>query len=268
MRALQSEQMGGVEDLLTDSYAELMYGPLTYRPALSWILSSYLRERQACLPHAVTLVALFSPFEPQGSAKAMENNGKFDDSVATNVGSGAGTGVGDGDGDGDVAGRDNGVNVALFSPFEPQGSANAMENDGKFCDSVANNAGAGAGTGVDNGDGDCDGDVAGYGNAVDVAVGSGIGDGDAESQTWFLVGAVEISFNALGKPKDMQTPRPPIDAPFLSNMAVNKKFRRFVSYSVLSLLCQIQCFIFGSIRHFRGVWLSMFVCYAQRIQFR
>ena len=136
IRALRVEQLGDVEDLLTDSYSELMWGPLTYRPALAWILATYLRERQACLPHAVTLVALYAPSK--------------------------------------------------------QLSTNNNNND---CSSKANNVGD--------------------------------GDGDNESRRWLLVGAVELSFNAMGKPKDMQTPRPPVDAPFLSNMAVSKKFRRF-----------------------------------------
>ncbi|KAH7365531.1 hypothetical protein KP509_18G033200 [Ceratopteris richardii] len=117
IRALRVEQMKDVEILLTDSYAELMWGPLTYKPALAWVLSTYLRERQACLPHAVTLVGLYEPSE----------NTKSD------IGS------------------------------KPK---------------------------------------------------------------WCVSGAVEISFNSLGKPKNMQTPLPPEDAPFMSNMAVSKTYRR------------------------------------------
>eukprot|EP00250_Pteridium_aquilinum_P031216 c43252_g1_i1 orf=675-2162(-) len=117
IRAVRTEQLRDLETLLTDSYSELMWGPLTYRPVLEWILSTYLRERQAYLPHAVTLVGLYAPSE--------ETN-----------------------------------------------------------------------------------------------------DPEVSTCKWWVAGAVEISFNASGKPKDMQTPLPPEDAPFLSNMAVLKKFRR------------------------------------------
>ncbi|KAI5078778.1 hypothetical protein GOP47_0006449 [Adiantum capillus-veneris] len=117
IQAMRTEQIKDLENLLTDSYSELMWGPLTYRPVLAWILSSYLRERQACLPNAVTLVGLYKPCE-----EAMAN--------------------------------------------------------------------------------------------------------EQLARKWWLAGAVEISFNAGGKPKDMQAPLPPEDAPFLSNMAVLKNFRR------------------------------------------
>lgn len=120
IRAMRTEQLKELEHLLTDSYSEVMWGPLTYRPVLAWILATYLRDRQACLPHAVTLVGLYVPSE------------EIDD---------------------------------------------------------------------DN-------------------------DSEVPSHKWLLAGAVEISFNASGKPKDLQTPVPPKDAPFLSNMAVLKKFRR------------------------------------------
>lgn len=117
IRAVRTEQLRDLENLLTDSYSELMWGPLTYRPVLAWILSTYLRERQAYLPHAVTLVGLYAPSD--------ESN-----------------------------------------------------------------------------------------------------DPLVSSHKWWLAGAVEISFNASGKPKDIQTPMPPEDTPFLSNMAVLKRFRR------------------------------------------
>lgn len=118
VRALRIEQLKDVEQLLTDSYTQLMWGPLTYRPVLEWILRRYLRERQICLPHAATLVGLYAPFEESD----------------------------------------------IVSP--------------------------------------------------------------AESRKWLVAGVVEVSFNASGQPKDLQTPVPAKDAPFLSNMAVQEENRR------------------------------------------
>ncbi|MCO5567698.1 hypothetical protein L7F22_021392 [Adiantum nelumboides] len=117
IRAVRIEQIKGLENLLTDSYSELMRGPLTYRPVLAWILSSYLRERQTHLPNTVTLVGLYKPSEE----------------------------------------------TMVHEELAPK---------------------------------------------------------------WWLAGAVEVSFNASGKPDGMQAPLPPEDAPFLSNMAVLKRFRR------------------------------------------
>ncbi|MCO5613541.1 hypothetical protein L7F22_067818 [Adiantum nelumboides] len=117
IRAVRIEQIKDLENLLTDSYSELMWGPLTYRPVLAWILSSYLRERQAQLPNSATLVGLYKPSEE----------------------------------------------TMVHEELAPK---------------------------------------------------------------WWLAGAVEVSFNASGKPDGMQAPLPPEDAPFLSNMAVLKRFRR------------------------------------------
>eukprot|EP00249_Psilotum_nudum_P009199 c21774_g1_i1 orf=108-1583(+) len=63
VRALRIEQFEGTKAVLTDSFADLMWGFLSYRPLLSWIVGNYLRERQAFLPHAVTLVGLYAPSE-------------------------------------------------------------------------------------------------------------------------------------------------------------------------------------------------------------
>ncbi|KAL3702398.1 hypothetical protein R1sor_020420 [Riccia sorocarpa] len=63
VQALKAEHMKEVEELLVDSFAELMGGLLTYRPLLTLTVRQYVRERYACLPHAVTLVGLYAPEE-------------------------------------------------------------------------------------------------------------------------------------------------------------------------------------------------------------
>ncbi|KAL2649839.1 hypothetical protein R1flu_017967 [Riccia fluitans] len=63
VQALKAEHMKAVEELLVDSFAELMGGLLTYRPLLTLTVRQYVRERYACLPAAVTLVGLYAPEE-------------------------------------------------------------------------------------------------------------------------------------------------------------------------------------------------------------
>eukprot|EP00252_Welwitschia_mirabilis_P007299 TRINITY_DN18549_c0_g1_i2.p1 TRINITY_DN18549_c0_g1~~TRINITY_DN18549_c0_g1_i2.p1 ORF type:complete len:322 (+),score=53.08 TRINITY_DN18549_c0_g1_i2:296-1261(+) len=108
VKFMNSEYMSSTEDLLTESFVDLMWGPLTYRPILKLSVRENMLDRRSIIPHSATLVALHAPNQ-----------------------------------------------------------------------------------------------------------------GD-----WVLVGTVELSFNAKGSSPLMPTPIPPKDAPYLCNMAVDKKFRR------------------------------------------
>lgn len=63
VEAMRPKHMTDTEELLVDSFAELMGGLLTYRPLLAFTVKQYVRERYATLPHSVTLVGLYAPVE-------------------------------------------------------------------------------------------------------------------------------------------------------------------------------------------------------------
>ncbi|KAG0614060.1 hypothetical protein M758_6G148400 [Ceratodon purpureus] len=63
VEAMRPKHMNDTEELLVDSFAELMGGLLTYRPLLAFTVKQYVRERYATLPHSVTLVGLYAPVE-------------------------------------------------------------------------------------------------------------------------------------------------------------------------------------------------------------
>ncbi|CAM6096508.1 unnamed protein product [Calypogeia fissa] len=63
VQAMRVEHMKATEELLVDSFAELMGGLLTYRPLLALTVRQYVRDRYACLPDVVTLVGLYAPAE-------------------------------------------------------------------------------------------------------------------------------------------------------------------------------------------------------------
>jgi len=63
VEAMRPRHMNDTEELLVDSFAELMGGLLTYRPLLAFTVKQYVRERYATLPHSVTLVGLYAPVE-------------------------------------------------------------------------------------------------------------------------------------------------------------------------------------------------------------
>ncbi|XP_024369096.1 uncharacterized protein [Physcomitrium patens] len=63
VEAMRPKHMNDTEELLVDSFAELMGGLLTYRPLLAITVKQYVRERYATLPHSVTLVGLYAPAE-------------------------------------------------------------------------------------------------------------------------------------------------------------------------------------------------------------
>lgn len=63
VEAMRVEHMKATEELLVDSFAELMGGLLTYRPLLALTVRQYVRDRYACLPDVVTLVGLYAPAE-------------------------------------------------------------------------------------------------------------------------------------------------------------------------------------------------------------
>jgi len=73
IQALRKEHMKATEELLVDSFAELMGGLLTYRPLLSLTVKQYVRERRAALPQAVTLVGLYAPAEDNPSMDLMDD---------------------------------------------------------------------------------------------------------------------------------------------------------------------------------------------------
>lgn len=73
IQALRKEHMKATEELLVDSFAELMGGLLTYRPLLSLTVKQYVRERRAALPQAVTLVGLYAPAEDNPSMGLMDD---------------------------------------------------------------------------------------------------------------------------------------------------------------------------------------------------
>lgn len=76
VQAMRPEHMNATEELLVDSFAELMGGLLTYRPLLALTVKQYVRERYATLPYSVTLVGLFAPAEENSDTIESEiNNG-------------------------------------------------------------------------------------------------------------------------------------------------------------------------------------------------
>ncbi|KAH9304256.1 hypothetical protein KI387_008660, partial [Taxus chinensis] len=50
-------------EILTDSFEELMWGPMTYKPLLSFTIKQHMLERMTLLPHAATLVGLYAERE-------------------------------------------------------------------------------------------------------------------------------------------------------------------------------------------------------------
>lgn len=60
VKVMSTEHMGNTEELLTDSFADLMWGPLTYRPLLRLTVRQHMIERRAFIPHAATLVGLYT----------------------------------------------------------------------------------------------------------------------------------------------------------------------------------------------------------------
>ncbi|KAG6543977.1 hypothetical protein Mapa_014601 [Marchantia paleacea] len=74
VQVLRVEHMKAVEELLVDSFAELMGGLLTYRPLLTLTVRQYVRDRYACLPDAVTLVGLYAPAEDNVVMGRTEDN--------------------------------------------------------------------------------------------------------------------------------------------------------------------------------------------------
>jgi len=62
-KVMNTERIGDTEELLTDSFAELMWGPLTYRPLLRLTVREHMIERRAFIPHAATLVGLYTEGE-------------------------------------------------------------------------------------------------------------------------------------------------------------------------------------------------------------
>lgn len=63
VKVISTEHMGDTVELLTDSFAELMWGALTYRPLLSLTVREHMLERRAFIPHAATLVGLYTEGE-------------------------------------------------------------------------------------------------------------------------------------------------------------------------------------------------------------
>lgn len=63
VKVMSTEHMGDTEELLTDSFAELMWGPLTYRPLLRLTVREHMVDRRAFIPHAATLVGLYTEGE-------------------------------------------------------------------------------------------------------------------------------------------------------------------------------------------------------------
>lgn len=63
VKVMSTEHMGDTVELLTDSFAELMWGALTYRPLLSFTVREHMLERRAVIPHAATLVGLYTERE-------------------------------------------------------------------------------------------------------------------------------------------------------------------------------------------------------------
>ncbi|BBM97393.1 hypothetical protein MPTK1_1g05370 [Marchantia polymorpha subsp. ruderalis] len=74
VQVLRVEHMKAVEELLVDSFAELMGGLLTYRPLLTLTVRQYVRDRYACLPDAVTLIGLYAPAEDNVVMGRTEDN--------------------------------------------------------------------------------------------------------------------------------------------------------------------------------------------------
>ncbi|XP_057868420.2 GCN5-related N-acetyltransferase 5, chloroplastic isoform X2 [Cryptomeria japonica] len=56
IKAMDNEHMEDTSELLTESFAELMWGPLTYKPLLKFTIREHMMERRALVPHAVTLI--------------------------------------------------------------------------------------------------------------------------------------------------------------------------------------------------------------------
>lgn len=63
IKAMDSEHMEDTIELLTESFAELMWGPLTYKPLLKFTIRDHMMERRALVPHAITLVGLYAERE-------------------------------------------------------------------------------------------------------------------------------------------------------------------------------------------------------------
>ncbi|KAJ7541449.1 hypothetical protein O6H91_10G060000 [Diphasiastrum complanatum] len=63
VQVMKKEHLKATEELLVDSFAELMWGPLVYRPLLAITVRGYLREKVKLFPNTLTLVAFYAPAE-------------------------------------------------------------------------------------------------------------------------------------------------------------------------------------------------------------